>query len=137
MKCHNCNGTEFEQRTVDLATRVGEYTVLDGSMTRPVCANCGEFTLSASALEKVELRAAVVAFTDAPRVTGSMVRFARKALGMTQSELAQRIGTSPESVSRWEREERPMEVWVPIAVIGLVRERIMPTLPNVHLQKAS
>jgi DNA-binding transcriptional regulator YiaG len=101
----------------------------------PVCVNCGAFTVPASVLEKVELQAAVVAFADALRVTGGMLRFARKALGLTQTELAARLSVSMESVSRWEREERPMEPWVPLAVLGLVRERLVPCPEGVELRR--
>ncbi len=136
MHCHECNGDKFERRNVELTTRVGEHTVIDRSVVRPVCAKCGEFTVSAETLEKVELRATLVAFTEAPRVTGAMLRFARKTLDMTQAELAERIGTTFESVSRWEREERQMEPWVPLAVLGLVREKLMPPPTGVELKKA-
>ena len=64
-----------------------------------------------------------------------MLRFARKALDLTQAELAQRIRTTFESVSRWEREERPMEPWVPLAILGLVREKLMPPPTGVELRK--
>jgi DNA-binding transcriptional regulator YiaG len=136
MKCHECNGEKFERRGVEISTQVGSHVVIDRSITRPVCLSCGEFTVPASTLEKVELRAALVAFTEAPRATGSMLRFARKALGLTQAELAERLATASESVSRWEREERPMEPWVPLAVLGLVRERLMPPPENVELKQA-
>jgi DNA-binding transcriptional regulator YiaG len=136
MHCHECNEENFETRAVEIATRVGEHVVVDRSLRRPVCTKCGEFTLSADALAKVELRAALVAFVNAPRVTGAMLRFARKSLDMTQAELAERIGTALESVSRWEREERPMEPWVSLAVLSLVREKLMPPPNDVELRKA-
>jgi DNA-binding transcriptional regulator YiaG len=82
------------------------------------------------------LRAAIVAFTEAPSVSGAMLRFARKTLGLKQAELGARIGASLESVSRWEREERPMEPWVPLAVLGLVREKLMPPPSGVELMLA-
>lgn len=137
MQCHQCNGETFESRSVEITTRVGEQTVVDRSVTRPVCTQCGEFTVPASTLAKVELRAAVVAFTDAPAVTGAMLRFARKALELTQTELAQRLGAASESVSRWERDERAMEPWVPLSVLGLLREQLMPPPRDVELQKVS
>jgi hypothetical protein len=137
MKCHECNGESFERRAVELTTQVGEHVVTDRSVSRPVCLQCGAFTLPANLLEKVELRAALVAFTDAPRVTGAILRFARKALSLTQAELAARLGTTFESVSRWEREERAMEPWVPVAVLGLVRERLMPPPDGVEFRRSA
>jgi hypothetical protein len=52
---------------------------------------------------------------------------------MTRAELAAGIGTTLESVSRREREEGPMEPWVPLAVLGLVRERLMPAPTHVEV----
>lgn len=137
MKCHECNGEAFETRAVELTTRVGALCVVDRSVRRPVCARCGAFTVPAKALEKIELRAALVAFTDAPSVTGAMLRFARKALDLTQAELAARLGTSFESVSRWEREERPSEPWLPVAILGLVREKLMPPPDGIELRQSA
>lgn len=136
MRCHECGGEKFEKRTVDVLTRVGEHAVLDRSVRRPVCTKCGEYTIPAETLETLELRAAVCAFEKADKVTGGMLRFARKALDMTQGEFAERIGTSPESVSRWEREERPMEPWVALAVTGLVRERQSPLPADLEFKQA-
>ena len=137
MKCHECNGENFERRAVELTTQVGQHVVADRSVSRPVCLQCGAFTLPASTLETVELRAALVAFSEAPQATGGMLRFARKALGLTQVELAERIAASSESVSRWEREERPMEPWVPLAILALVRGRLMPPPVDVRLEGES
>lgn len=137
MRCYECNSEEFERRSVELATRVGEHTVIDRSVRRPVCASCGAYTSPSKVLEGVELRAAIVAFKDAPKVTGGMLRFARKALSMTQLQLAERLGATAESVSRWERGEREMEQWISPAVIGLLCERVMPPLNDTELRKAS
>ncbi|HLV64887.1 MAG TPA: hypothetical protein VKY73_03710 [Polyangiaceae bacterium] len=100
MQCRECKGNAFEPRTVEICARVGEHVVIDRSVRLPMCARCGEFTVPADVLEKVEPRAALIASMEASRVTGAMLRFARKALDMTQAELAARIGTTFESVSR-------------------------------------
>lgn len=65
MQCYKCECEEFEQRRIEHQTRVGEHTVVDHAV-RPVCARCGEYTITATELERLELRAAVVALVDAP-----------------------------------------------------------------------
>ncbi|HTM45740.1 MAG TPA: type II toxin-antitoxin system MqsA family antitoxin [Polyangiaceae bacterium] len=137
MRCHECKGTEFERQNVEIITKIGNHAVIDRSVVRPVCRRCGEFAVSAEVLQKAELRAAVVVFTEAPSVTGDMLRLARKALDLTQVGFAQRLGTTAESVSRWEREERPMEPWVPLATLGLVRAELMPPPRDITLKRAS
>src|SRR5688572_24877835 len=90
MICYACKGTAFKREMVELAVRVGEHRTVDRSVTLPVCQRCREFVVPSPVYAQVELRAALVAFTEAPRVTGSMLRFGRKALGLTQPELAER-----------------------------------------------
>lgn len=133
--CHECGGEELTVRTVEIETRIGKHKVIDGSVRRPVCDKCGDFTIPAKTLEKVELRAAIVALSDVAATTGAMIRFARKALGMTQVEFATALDTTGESVSRWEREERPMERWVPLAVKGLLLEKQNPAPEGLTLRK--
>jgi DNA-binding transcriptional regulator YiaG len=136
MICYACKGKVFKREVLELVIRVGEHRTVDRSVTRPVCQTCREFVVPSAIYEQVELRAALVAFTEAPTVTGAMLHFGRKALGLTQADLAERIGTTFESISRWEREERPMEPWVPLTVLALLRERLMPPPKNVEFKRA-
>ena len=103
---------------------------------RPVCLACGEYTITSQMLEIAEIQSAIVAFTEAPRVSGGLLQFGRKALSFTQTDLAERIGSTKESISRWEREERPMERWVPLTVLALLRERLMPPPKDVEFRRA-
>lgn len=41
--------------------------------------------------------------SDTRKLIGSRIAIARKALGMNQEDLATRIGTNKQTVSRWER----------------------------------
>jgi hypothetical protein len=136
MICYACQGTVFKRAAVELELRVGEHLVVDRSLTLPVCQSCGEYVVPSLVYEKVELRAALLAFAQAPAISGSVLCFGRKALGLTQLALAERIGTTPESISRWEREERPMEPWVPLTVLALLRERLMPPPKNIDFKRA-
>jgi len=135
MKCYACEGTRFETRPIEIETGVGEHTVVSRGHRRPVCLACGEYTITSEMLKVAELQSAVVAFTEAPRVSGGMLQFGRKALGFTQTDIAERIGSTKESISRWEREERPMERWVPLTVLALLRERLMPPPKDVELKR--
>lgn len=135
MKCHACGSTRFKTKPIELEIRLGKHAVVSRGHHRPVCLACGEYTVPAPMLELLELRAAVMAFTEAPRVSGEMLLFGRKALGLTQVDLAQRIGSTKESISRWEREERPMEPWVPLTVLALLRERLMPPPKDLEFRR--
>jgi DNA-binding transcriptional regulator YiaG len=136
MICYACKGTNFKRQPIELVIRVGSHDVVDRSMSLPVCQSCGEYVIPADKHENAELRAALVALSDAPNTTGEMLKYARKALGFTQIEFAEQLSTTGESISRWEREERPMEPWVKLAALALIRERLMGPVQNVELKKA-
>jgi transcriptional regulator with XRE-family HTH domain len=58
------------------------------------------------------------ALTSAPP-TGAAVTWVRKALGYTGAELGALLGVRPETISRWERDERAVDhtAW---ALLGLL-----------------
>jgi transcriptional regulator with XRE-family HTH domain len=49
-------------------------------------------------------------------VTGAGLRRIRKRLGLTQGEMAKRIGVSRETYNRWENRQRPLRG--PIAALA-------------------
>ena len=137
MRCHQCKSESFVRRPVELVTDVGEVTVVDRTLGRPVCTQCGAYTIPADEGEAFEIRAAAKVLWHTERISGEMLRFARRALGMTQAELGQELGVTLETVSRWEREERAMEPWVRLAIFALVLKRTFAELEGLELKRAS
>lgn len=102
MKCAECGS----------AMKVGRENVkYDQMMSLPVtlanvevrrCPQCGEYEVVIPRLEEV-LRVLAGAIIRKPRrLTGEEVRFLRKYLGWSGADFARRMGTQPETVSRWE-----------------------------------
>lgn len=56
----------------------------------------------------------------APHPTGVDLRFARKAMGMRQADLAARLDVAPETVTRWETGAIPVQRVTLLAVTALV-----------------
>lgn len=133
MRCHNCKGESFESQAVKIVTKAGEHCVVSNATIAPVCTVCGQYTLDAKTASMVELNAAIVFLSDVTPVTGAILKFARKALGLTQPELAAQISASTESISRWERGERPAEPWVALALRGLVLAELHPRPAETEL----
>lgn len=75
--------------------------VTDGSLTGPVCEN-GHYTVTQTELEESERRAALAALTEINAPSGEVLKFARKAVGLRQTDLAKALGVAPETVCRWE-----------------------------------
>ena len=47
-------------------------------------------------------------YSDCGEMTGQQLRQTRQRLGLTQAALAERLGVSPNTVARWERNEVPI-----------------------------
>jgi DNA-binding transcriptional regulator YiaG len=62
----------------------------------------GTEVLSSDQLRKLEHRA-VITVLESVEIDGPELRFARKALDLSQGELAERLGVTAETVSRWEQ----------------------------------
>ncbi|OQX68859.1 MAG: hypothetical protein B6A08_07675 [Sorangiineae bacterium NIC37A_2] len=65
-----------------------------------------------------------------------ILNYAIEALGLTQTEFAKKLASTGESISRWEREERPMDAMLRQAVRALLMERLMPPTEDIELRKA-
>lgn len=135
IRCYNCGSESFQHRAVELLTQVGDAKIVDRTSSRPVCTQCGAYTIPSELAEVVELRAAVVLLSELKPAPGAVIKFARKALDLTQAALAEKIGTTPESICRWEKENPSPEMWVGLAIEGLVLERLHPRPPEVRLLK--
>ena len=96
-------------------TKVKQYRVEDAS--RPYTA--GE-KLSLRQLAGYERRAARTILRDVKGVEPEVLRYARKAIGLTQPQLAELFGVSPETVSRWETGADPFKPFVQLALATLV-----------------
>jgi DNA-binding transcriptional regulator YiaG len=118
--CVECGAT-LSQRTHVKRTRVGRYKVDDGSQALPVCAN-GHVELDLKQLAEYERRAAVVVLSEVENVGGAEIRFARKALGLTQARLAALLEVAPETVSRWETGSEIMSRVSRLALLAVVRD---------------
>jgi transcriptional regulator with XRE-family HTH domain len=67
--------------------------------------------------------------------SGDSFKFMRKALGMTAIELAQAFNVAPETISRWENEQREVD-WPEFMLLGfLIDDKLAgrtTTLPRLQ-----
>jgi len=116
--CPECGGN-MTQKNPSITVRVADKRVKDGSMSLPTCDKCGYYELSQAELEKMERRAAITVLNGVDGPSGGVLKFARKALGLRQADLARALGTASETVSRWEANER-IDRTVSLAVAHLL-----------------
>ena len=125
MRCDRC-WERMPRRTVVVYTKVGELTVENRSLVVRICTICSVLWLTEEQARRVDQQAVLVAFRDAQQVTGAMVRGARRLLGFTQVAFSEALGTTPESISRWERGERESPHYLRDQILRLALERLAP-----------
>jgi DNA-binding transcriptional regulator YiaG len=118
-KCKQCV-SEMRVQGYEHVTDVAGVLVRDASGTAPVCPECGAVELPLSRVRRYEQRAAATAMRETAEPSGAMVRYARRALGKTQVELADLLGCAPETVSRWETGSVPIPAAMRLALVALL-----------------
>ncbi|MEY4551325.1 MAG: Antitoxin component of bacterial toxin-antitoxin system, MqsA [Pseudomonadota bacterium] len=102
-------------------TRVGRYTVLDtGHATEKLFD--GSPAITSEELGRLERRAALTVLSEVDAIDGRELKFARKALGLTQAELAQHLGVAMETVCRWETGKEEFKRQTQLAVLRLLEQ---------------
>ncbi len=117
--CPEC-GADMTLKNHEHEERVGGYKVRDPSGMAYVCVSCGAADLSLEGLQEYERRAARVVLLDRPDAGGAVYKYARKALGLRQVDLAALLKVEPETVSRWENDQRPMPRAEQLALVALL-----------------
>lgn len=121
-RCVECGkATLSPHESEDSVSVAGRTFVRQVSALR--CENCGATYFEGAALGAVELDAAGVIASEGP-CCGETFGFMRKALGLRAAELAELLDLSPETLSRWENAQRPVDraSWVALSVLVLERQ---------------
>jgi len=103
-------------------TKVGRWTVQDGGTVPARTMTDGTPLLSSEQLGKLEVRAAITVLADVTLVSGAELKFARKAMGLRQADLAEHLGVNAETISRWETGSEAFKRPVQLAVLRLLEE---------------
>jgi len=103
------------------AVKVGEKNI-NVEIPAERCHACDEVFTDYDAIKRAELAVALEVIS-AGQVNGTTFRFLRHALGLKGTELAERLGTTKETVSRWEHGERDVDrmTWLVLALLVLGR----------------
>jgi DNA-binding transcriptional regulator YiaG len=101
------------------------------------CTKCGGTTIPGDVINDA-LRAAVIVVTRLPRRLGkNEAKFIRRTMGITQEDLARRIGVVRETVAKWETEDGPsaqhdlllrVVALTPLAQAGWIPEGVITTI---------
>jgi putative zinc finger/helix-turn-helix YgiT family protein len=122
MECSACGSATVNRRSEEHIVHFDGHRFA-GQVEATVCSKCGDSLVTLDEIARVELEAAR-ALGDAGVVSGKSFRFMRHALGLTARDLAIEFSVAPETISRWENDERPLDrlAWVTLAT--MVRDRL-------------
>lgn len=120
-KCANCDGDMKRGLAPSQVTIDGVTVTAD--LPSWTCQKCGETYFVGTTLESFQLTAAE-AFGRLGLVSGHVLKFMRKTLGMRATDLASLLGVTPETVSRWETGKHVIERAVMVIVTSLVMSRL-------------
>jgi putative zinc finger/helix-turn-helix YgiT family protein len=110
MTCTVC-GTPMKTRCENYrydAVGLPGITLRDVEVSR--CPKCGEYEVAIPRIEELHRTIAQALIAKRERLTPSEIRFLRKFLGWSGVDFAAHVGTTPETVSRWETGSTPMGV---------------------------
>ena len=119
MKCYQC-GEDMVYRGHKHVENVGGVRVTDATAFAHECPKCGEAMLTDRELGAYELRAAALVLREKHPVPGSAIRYARKAMGLRQSDLARHLGCASETISRWENGTETKQRQSQLAIVAML-----------------
>lgn len=102
-------------------TRVGRYNVIDTANAIETLSD-GSPGITSEELARLERRAAITVLATVEELTGSELKFARKALDLSQAELARQLGVTTETVCRWETGKEAFKRQTTLAVLQLLED---------------
>ena len=117
--CPEC-GSPLVSKKYRHIESVGGIKVSDETALVPQCEKCGNVDLTLEQLAGYERRAAALVLQSVSPAKGSTVRYARKALGFTQLELAKLLDHCMEEISRWENNKVDIPRSEQLAIIALL-----------------
>ena len=115
-KCAVCQG-ELESAEVAQEVTVGP-TTFQGSVPGRRCAACGETFTSAAQASRFDVLVARE-LVQSGASSGEALRFMRRARELRAADLADVLGVTPETVSRWENGKHPIDraSWAVLAAL--------------------
>ncbi|RDV38736.1 helix-turn-helix domain-containing protein [Bradymonadaceae bacterium TMQ3] len=100
MNCLECNAP-MNQHTDEVPYHALPGTLLRG-VTHRTCPSCGASEVDIPRIAELNRTIARALICQRARLSGPQVRFLRKHLGLSGTDVAARMGVSKATVSRWE-----------------------------------
>ncbi len=106
-RCRRCGEEYGPPEPVTVPLRVLPTVVVTGIEGRK-CSGCGDLKYGLPNMEQLFRVVAGLLVQKPERLSGAEARFLRKWLGWSGQDTADRLGFTPETVSRWENDKVPI-----------------------------
>jgi putative zinc finger/helix-turn-helix YgiT family protein len=129
IRCSECDTGHLVERVVndhDVGPLVGLDQVVLVKGPGLICDHCGATTIPGEVLEEIMATLAGLIVEQGEELTPREVRYLRETLGLTQEELADRLGLKRLTIIRWENGED---------AIGRIQSLALRSLVAWHLNK--
>src|SRR6266545_3612241 len=107
MQCAVCNQGKTEMADVELRREIAGH-LFTATVRGWTCDACDEEVYEAADIERFDA-AVALALAQAGAGGGEVFRLMRKVLGMRAVDLAELLGVTPETISRWETDKHPID----------------------------
>src|SRR5579883_2304302 len=121
-RCARCKGEKIREVLRERTANIGGL-ILIAKVPGFQCETCGEVWYSPAVLKSYELGLAK-ALAESGTRSGEAFRLMRKAIGIPARELAQILGLTNETISRWETEKREVDEHAMLLLGDLVFDAI-------------
>lgn len=108
MKCLDCGAALKGKRETVRPPQLGLPNVVLQDIDVFRCSKCGYSEIAIPRIEGLHQLLATRLVRKPARLTPEEIVFLRKYLGWSSADFARRMGTAPETVSRWEHGTTPM-----------------------------
>jgi DNA-binding transcriptional regulator YiaG len=116
---------------VDIEPLFGLAGTVQGRIPGLRCASCGAETVESATFERLRTAVARVVLSQPQILSAAEARFVRKAaLGLTQDQLAKRMGIHAVTVADWERGERLLSKEHDYELRGIALARLLELLSD-------
>lgn len=117
-RCARCGGDSLVAAVVSEVMEVDGRT-FEAELPATRCESCGEIYFDLGTIGTFEMLVAAKLVELGAR-SGAALRFMRKAMGMRAVDLAELLDVAPETLSRWENEQREVDLGTLMTVGSLV-----------------
>src|SRR4051812_34733143 len=111
IRCSECDTGHLTPRELedhDIGPLVGLEHVILTRAPGLVCDHCGATTVPGEVLEEVMAYLAAMIVEQGEELQPREVKYLRETLGLTQEELAERLGLKRLTILRWENGDEPI-----------------------------